>query len=334
MFSRRTRSILLSSASCRSTAAAPEFYLRLGVAAEASTEDIKVAYRRRALQVHPDLVPVEEKESADVEFRKISEAYQCLMNPSERRKYDAKNRVVNTPTKDVSTSAQTPPPPPKDENGRTDYSHVEMFSDQDRWHRYNRFRSGKRVYYTADKANRINISRRRSDDMFRNAFHGRRPEHIVLDLHQAIKRQTEKGATTPNYGIDANEYKEYVARNVESIRAQARKPPPGIRAPKKPPSSHIPFVPPSNWVVPRGVTFETIPETTWIPKLDVENQQIEEAHSEMKVRDWSKRWHMAYLKHTFGGADSREYVANVTKAQRENVWRHNTGMLYSWHRPF
>ena len=84
----------------------PDFYKRLGVPETAPDAEIKAAYRRRALQCHPDLVQ-DERELADKEFRQISEAYQCLSNAKERQRYDAKRRRSATPT--TKTSAPSTP---------------------------------------------------------------------------------------------------------------------------------------------------------------------------------------------------------------------------------
>ena len=77
-------------------AVSADFYVRLGIPDGAAEPEIKSAYRRRALQCHPDLVnegPL--KADAEKEFRQISEAYQCLTNPTERRRYDAKRKKAS-----------------------------------------------------------------------------------------------------------------------------------------------------------------------------------------------------------------------------------------------
>jgi len=62
------------------------FYQVLCVFETASSEDIKKAYRRLALQWHPDQC---REDGASEMFRKISEAYQVLNNPEQKRRYDA-----------------------------------------------------------------------------------------------------------------------------------------------------------------------------------------------------------------------------------------------------
>jgi molecular chaperone DnaJ len=64
-----------------------DFYEVLGVTREASAEQIKSAYRKAALQYHPDRNP-ERKEEAEVHFRAASEAYAVLSDPQKRSIYD------------------------------------------------------------------------------------------------------------------------------------------------------------------------------------------------------------------------------------------------------
>jgi len=65
-----------------------DYYEILGVSRGASLDDIKKAYRKLALQYHPDRVPSEKKKEAEEKFKEISEAYAVLSDSQKRSLYD------------------------------------------------------------------------------------------------------------------------------------------------------------------------------------------------------------------------------------------------------
>ncbi len=64
-----------------------EYYAILGVSQDATEEELRRAYRRLALQHHPDKNPGDPR--AGERFKEISEAYAVLMDQQKRRQYDA-----------------------------------------------------------------------------------------------------------------------------------------------------------------------------------------------------------------------------------------------------
>jgi curved DNA-binding protein len=62
-----------------------DYYEALGVPRDASTEDIRSAYRKLARQYHPD---VNKEPGAEDRFKEISEAYEVLRDPEKRERYD------------------------------------------------------------------------------------------------------------------------------------------------------------------------------------------------------------------------------------------------------
>ena len=63
-----------------------DFYEILGVAKNASEEEIKKSYRKLAMKYHPDRNP-DSKESEE-KFKEVKEAYEMLTNPEKREAYD------------------------------------------------------------------------------------------------------------------------------------------------------------------------------------------------------------------------------------------------------
>lgn len=63
-----------------------DYYDTLGVARNAGEEEIKKAYRRLAIQHHPDRNPGDRQ--AEEKFKELNEAYQVLSDGEKRAQYD------------------------------------------------------------------------------------------------------------------------------------------------------------------------------------------------------------------------------------------------------
>lgn len=64
-----------------------DFYKVLGVSKDASAEDIKKAYRKKAKKLHPDRNPGDK--STEEQFKQVGEAYAVLNDAEQRQQYDA-----------------------------------------------------------------------------------------------------------------------------------------------------------------------------------------------------------------------------------------------------
>jgi molecular chaperone DnaJ len=77
-----------------------DLYEILGVAKNATNEEIKKAYRKLALQYHPDKNPGDK--AAEERFKEIAEAYAILSDPDKKARYDRFGHTATTGAGDFS----------------------------------------------------------------------------------------------------------------------------------------------------------------------------------------------------------------------------------------
>jgi molecular chaperone DnaJ len=94
---------------------AKDYYLILGLPSSAGAEEVRTAYRRRALELHPD-----HSGGASDPFVDLQEAYAVLSNPELRRAYDQQRSRHHVRRRSVAEPLRAP--------GR----HAESFRDQQR----------------------------------------------------------------------------------------------------------------------------------------------------------------------------------------------------------
>ncbi len=72
-----------------------DFYQQLGVGKSATPDDIKKAYRKLAMQYHPDKNPGNKK--AEDKFKEVTEAYEVLSDVEKKKNYDQFGHAENNP---------------------------------------------------------------------------------------------------------------------------------------------------------------------------------------------------------------------------------------------
>lgn len=79
-----------------------DYYKIMGVAEDASADEIKLAYRRLARKFHPD---VNKESDSEEKFKEVAEAYQVLKDDKRRAEYDELRRYGGS-----NQQSYTPPP--------------------------------------------------------------------------------------------------------------------------------------------------------------------------------------------------------------------------------
>ena len=101
-----------------------DYYERLGVTNVASDADLREAFRKMSLKLHPDKQlsrTIEERVSAEEKFHQMSLAYRILTEPATRQAYDRARDKLDAELSAgvVVTNEATKPPPSCEDVGIT-----------------------------------------------------------------------------------------------------------------------------------------------------------------------------------------------------------------------
>lgn len=94
-FGRRSKCNVVKASAAGTASRAPDYYkvLSLERTADVGAEEVKRAYRRLALQYHPDVCPPARRAESTELFVELRRAYETLSDPATRVQYDAELRT-------------------------------------------------------------------------------------------------------------------------------------------------------------------------------------------------------------------------------------------------
>ncbi|KAH9593172.1 DnaJ domain [Trypanosoma melophagium] len=144
------------------TAGGTDFYARLGVKPDASADEIKAAYKKLALQYHPDR---NSDPGAEEMFKNISEAYHVIGNKDRRKEYDMR-RSASSFTGSGNTSGSA---------GSS---------------------SSSTGFYQQGPGGYQHMSKEEADRLFRDLFGGMRVDQIFRDFEEEMRRSSVSGRTS------------------------------------------------------------------------------------------------------------------------------------------
>ena len=344
-----------------------DFYDRLGISSEASVLEIKVAYRQRALQCHPDIAASGSRNVYEKAFRAVTEAYQCLCNATERQRYNAKRKKSYRSPKTDDRADGVTESKKKQASPNITAEDINQYPHESRWNRYNHHKYFRSTYTKSENSRtqtnsdtrrarsdvHIRMTKGRSETIFRRAFMGRKVEHIILDMHQALKKGRE-GVVESMYDINASDLRQRIHEAILHFRCQEK----SMRAPFQDNPSHksaqarqprkISFVPPYNVRIPRGTIIPHVTPTQFVHPREIlrvdKGDQLTEILCESKqisrMADQNVTNGLLRTRYTLteGGVlplyeDTRDYALHFSLARVHANWTTGQGMLYSYHRP-
>jgi len=131
---------------------APNFYEVLEIQKTASQEEVRKAYKKKALETHPDkaVSPEKVKELAAAKFRDVHEAFQVLNDPYQRRAYDIRIKINS----DVPTKSPV----------QFDEEHIALMKDREEWARQATQRRKERIKVLDEARKARDTSRKTQED--------------------------------------------------------------------------------------------------------------------------------------------------------------------------
>ena len=183
-----------------------DYYEILGVKETASVNEIRKAYLRQSLKVHPDKHPEQkDRVKANEAFVRLKAAYDVLYDASQRSIYDLTRRNKSQYTSNTRREPPPPPPPPPPQSSST----------------YQQWQRTRRREQDANAKYKTRASREKPAN---SSYDGHRRTHFPKQPQQpSQKRANPTSGSRPQYPFGSSSDKDY------SPRPESRTPPPSSR---------------------------------------------------------------------------------------------------------
>lgn len=106
-----------------------DYYAILNITPKASAEEIKYAYKKAALETHPDRVSPSARARATEQFQLVNEAYYVLSDNSRRAQYDRERASSSAKPRQSFFSRTNPQPQSQSQQGGPSFGFRQSFSD-------------------------------------------------------------------------------------------------------------------------------------------------------------------------------------------------------------
>lgn len=302
-----------------------EYFRRLGLAVGATSAEIKSAYRQRALECHPDVVPLGQKAAAEAEFRRASEAYAILSN---------EQSVLSRDAGKASSPTKTRQEAPQNTGVRKAASSTEVGD--------NHSEQASAASSIWKQPRRGSFVRKDADRFFRDAFDGKTLDDIMFQErvrerraakrrqrqadgdkgqpvgHEEVLRHVMSNAARQFADRLAKEYGHGTVKHTRFIR---------LKGPAKEPPSHVlPFRPFVGSELPAGVSAP--PEPNAGPATHISDEHVEHLFTASSPPRET-------IKHIMPEGTLRSSDRSKSLGRQSSTFMaHNAGQVYSYHRVY
>ncbi len=208
-----------------------ECYVILQIENDATLEDVKKAYRKRAFELHPDLNP--NVSDASYQFQRLNEAYvalsQILETEEGARKASAQKEEAKQKTQDEADKAK------KDPKSTTDSSTKQEQKTKD-----------KKEQKEQEQKTRAEAHRQRQasaayakEDVLRDLLHDPFARRVFEDIYSEVSKQEKPAAPPPNQDEQAGTQGAQKAQSSSAKTTQGKPSPQGKQSQQTPPTVQV-----------------------------------------------------------------------------------------------